>query len=77
MPPDRFAQLSEDTKGFLARLVPEDVKLLEESISLARAVRKVSIFVKWLLIGILGTISGTWAALKLFGEILASIKGAK
>jgi len=77
MPPDRFAQLSDETKDFLANLRTEDVHLLEEGISLVRSIRTVSAFVKWLLVGILGAIGGTWAALKLFGEIIASIKGAK
>lgn len=73
---DRFAQLPDETKEFLAELRPEDVKLLGEGIALVRSIRTVSAFVKWLLIGILGAMGGVWAFLELIGKF-ANWKGIK
>ena len=56
---NRLAELPEDTRKFLAELREEDIETLKDGLELVRASRTVGRFVKWLILGILGTVVGT------------------
>lgn len=65
----RFDDLPDETKEFLVKLRPDEVKTLSEGIRLVGAVRTVGIFVKWVIVGILGVAVG----IVMFGESVGKI----
>jgi G:T/U-mismatch repair DNA glycosylase len=66
---DRYAELPEETRKFVEELRPKDIQLLQQSIEFMRSVVTVGRFIKWSLVGIVGTFVGA----VMFGEALAKI----
>ena len=77
MPDQRFDQLSDKTKKFLADLREEDVELLGEGIALVRSVRTVGKFVKWLIVGVIGIVVGGAGLWESVNKIIALMRGIK
>jgi hypothetical protein len=65
----RFDDLPERTKEFLTNLRDEEIDTLTDGIRLVNAVRTVGTFIKWVIIGLLGILSG----IVMFGETLMKI----
>jgi len=57
------------TQAFLTNLRDEEIDTLEDGIRLVNAVRMVGTFMKWVIIGLLGVLSG----IVMFGETLIKI----
>lgn len=57
------------TQAFLTNLRDEEIDTLEDGIRLVNAVRTVGTFMKWVIIGLLGILSG----IVMFGETLIKI----
>lgn len=66
---ERFDDLPERTKEFLTNLRDDEIDTLTDGIRLVNAVRTVGTFIKWVIIGLLGILSG----IVMFGETLIKI----
>lgn len=61
--------LTPKTQAFLTNLRDDEIDTLEDGIRLVNAVRTVGTFIKWVIIGLLGILSG----IVMFGETLIKI----
>lgn len=61
--------LTPKTQAFLTNLRDDEIDTLEDGIRLVNAVRTVGTFIKWVIIGLLGILSG----IVMFGETLMKI----
>lgn len=58
-PAHRFNELPEETQEFLSQLREDDIEMLKDGLRLVMAMRTAGKFVKWLIVGIVGTFIGT------------------
>ena len=65
----RFDDLPPEVQDFLIQLRGDEVRTLSEGIRLVGAIHTVAIFVKWLIVGILGLAIGV----VMFGESVGKI----
>lgn len=56
---EKFTNLSPEAKAFLSKIDSDDVELLKDGLNLIKAIKTVSMFVKWLIISSLGVFFGT------------------
>lgn len=70
----KFDDLSEKTKLFLSNLREDEVDTLNDGIRLVTAIRTVGIFVKWVIIGVLGLVAGVVMFAESIGKFLAWFK---
>ncbi len=70
----RFEELPEKTKAFLESLRDDEVDTINDGIRLVNSIKTVGIFVKWVIIGILGIVSGVVMFAESIGKFLAWFK---
>lgn len=68
-PAHRFNELPDETQEFLSQLRGDDIETLKDGLRLVIAMRTVGIFMKWLIVGILGLVMGV----VMFGEAMIKI----
>lgn len=70
----RFDELPEKTKRFLEGLRDDEVDTINDGIHLVAAIKTVGTFVKWIIIGALGIVSGIVMFAESIGKFLAWFK---
>lgn len=55
---ERFNELPEKTKQFLSDLRDDDIDTLADGIKYMAAAKTIGTFVKWLIVGVLGVVTG-------------------
>ena len=75
--PERFADVPEPVREFLATLRPEEITLLMQSIKFMSAASTIGRFAAWVIGGVVAALIGAWGAIEAVVKIIASIKGAK
>lgn len=56
--PERLAELPEETRQFLAEMRGEDLQTLKDGLRLVIAIRTVGVFMKWVIISVVGFFVG-------------------
>lgn len=67
----RFDDLPEKTKTFLSNLRDDEVDTLADGIRLVGSIKTVGTFIKWLIIGVLGIVSGVVMFAESIGKFIA------
>ena len=70
----RFDELPEKTKLFLSNLREDEVDTLNDEIQLVGSIKTVGVFIKWVIIGVLGIVSGVVMFAESIGKFLAWFK---
>lgn len=70
----KFDDLPEKTKLFLSNLREDEVDTLNDGIRLVGSIKTVGTFIKWVIIGVLGTVSGVVMFAESIGKFLAWFK---
>lgn len=70
----RFDDLPEKTKAFLSNLRDDEVDTISDGIRLVNSIKTVGTFIKWMIIGVLGIVSGIVMFAESIGKFLAWFK---
>lgn len=70
----KFDDLPEKTKLFLSNLREDEVDTINDEIQLVGSIKTVGIFIKWVIIGVLGIVSGVVMFAESIGKFLAWFK---
>lgn len=73
-PPEKLIELPEETRNFLSQMRDDDIQTLKDGLRLVTAIRTVGIFMKWLIVGIVGLFVGfvmLWESVLKFLALLA------
>jgi sulfite reductase beta subunit-like hemoprotein len=70
----KFDDLPEKTKLFLSNLREDEVDTLNDEIQLVGSIKTVGVFIKWVIIGVLGIVSGVVMFAESIGKFLAWFK---
>ena len=70
----KFDDLPEKTKLFLSNLREDEVDTLNDGIQLVGSIKTVGVFIKWVIIGVLGIVSGIVMFAESIGKFLAWFK---
>lgn len=70
----KFDDLPEKTKLFLSNLREDEVDTLNDEIQLVGSIKTVGVFIKWVIIGVLGIVSGVVMFSESIGKFLAWFK---
>ena len=70
----KFDDLPEKTKLFLINLREDEVDTLNDEIQLVGSIKTVGVFIKWVIIGVLGIVSGVVMFAESIGKFLAWFK---
>ncbi len=74
-PVNAMTELPRETREFLARLRKEDLDTLEDGVRLVNSIRTVGIFMKWVIVGILGFVVGTVMFWEAVSKIITWARG--
>lgn len=70
----KFDDLPEKTKLFLSNLRDDEVDTISDGIRLVNSIKTVGVFIKWVIIGVLGIVSGVVMFAESIGKFLAWFK---
>lgn len=70
----KFDDLPEKTKLFLSNLRDDEVDTISDGIRLVNSIKTVGTFIKWMIIGVLGIVSGVVMFAESIGKFLAWFK---
>ena len=70
----KFDDLPEKTKLFLSNLREDEVDTLNDEIQVVGSIKTVGVFIKWVIIGVLGIVSGVVMFAESIGKFLAWFK---